>query len=80
MNLIIKVLTIASYIFPLFLYQRLIPRQKIIFSRPNIHQDKCLFRKNGGVVLKVRAASIKINGSPQEPNQVNTADVVGRPI
>ena len=58
-----------------------IPRENnYSFLRSTVHQAKFSpLRKNGVVVLKVRAVSIEISGSPKEPNLVNTADGVGRP-
>ena len=81
MTFIIKVLTIVSYdFFPPFC-QRMDSAQKSVhFLRPTIHQAKFPLRKNGSVVLKVRAASIEINGIPKGPSPINTSGGVGRPI
>ena len=82
MKLIIKLLASINCNF-LYFCRRMDSMQKELLVSPSsiIHQAKfSLLRKNMGIILKVPAALIEISGSPREPNPVNMADGVGRPI
>ena len=79
---IIKGLAIVSYDFFNFLSKKKFCNQGTVhFVRPITHWSKfSLPCKNGGVVLKVRAASIEISGSPMEASLVNMIGRVERLI
>ena len=72
MNLLTKVLPVVCCDFFTFFCQR--TKITVGFLRPIIRQDKFpLLHKNGGVVPKSRATSIKISGSSKEPSSMNMA-------
>ena len=76
MNWITKLVAIVATIFS-HIFVKKWTNRIISFVRPVIHLVKfSLLRKNEGVALKFRAASIEIGGSLKELSPVNTVGEV----